>query len=185
MIMCSSALNSTEYVTIFNLCGLFFLPYYTFFACKKLCALNDMPTNDQSTLKKKNPTFHPFAPLILKRNWETPETWEKPTANRRESALRARWIGFAYPHSRNPASLSCSSLHRDRSGKSCRRPSGSFMRYSGYSHFSDIFHQYKQIFSTLDFLSCRNWIISLFWYRLLSDNEEVELNPHQWVWIPL
>ena len=35
-------------------------------------------------------------------------------------------IGFAYPHSRNPASLSCSSLHRDRSGKSCRRPSGSF-----------------------------------------------------------
>jgi len=35
---------------------------------------------------------------------------KKTTANRRESALRAMRIGFAYPHFRNPASLSCSSL---------------------------------------------------------------------------
>ena len=40
-------------------------------------------------------------------------------------ALRAHRIGFAIPHSRKPAPLSCSSLHRDRSGKSCRRPSAS------------------------------------------------------------
>ncbi len=45
-------------------------------------------------------------------------------------ALRAPRIGFASPHSRNPASLSCSSLHRDRSGKSCRRPSGSILYIS-------------------------------------------------------
>jgi len=35
---------------------------------------------------------------------------KKPTANRRESALRANKIGFALPHFRNPASLSCSFL---------------------------------------------------------------------------
>ena len=35
---------------------------------------------------------------------------KKPTANRRESALRARKIGFADPHSRKPALQSCSSL---------------------------------------------------------------------------
>jgi len=34
----------------------------------------------------------------------------KPTANRRESTLRVNRIGFADPHSRNTASLSCSSL---------------------------------------------------------------------------
>ncbi len=69
------------------------------------------------------------------------DTREKPTANRRESALRARRIGFASPHSRKslarqslarlrpPLRVSppstCSSLHRERSGKSCRRPSAS------------------------------------------------------------
>ena len=33
-----------------------------------------------------------------------------------ESALRAPRIGFASPHSRNPAMQSCSSLHRERVG---------------------------------------------------------------------
>ncbi|MPL77966.1 hypothetical protein SDC9_23827 [bioreactor metagenome] len=51
-------------------------------------------------------------------------------------ALRAKRIGFASPHSRNPASLSCSSLHRDRSGKSCRRPSGSQLQFLSPSHFA-------------------------------------------------
>ena len=33
-----------------------------------------------------------------------------------ESRPTGEIIGFAYPHSRNPASLSCSSLHRERVG---------------------------------------------------------------------
>ena len=38
------------------------------------------------------------------------DTREKTTANRRESALRAKKIGFAIPHFRKPAVQSCSSL---------------------------------------------------------------------------
>ena len=77
---------------------------------------------------------------------------KKPTANRHESALRANRIGFALPHSRKslarqslarlrpPLRVSppstCSSLHRERSGKSCRRPSGSCGRKRFFYYIS-------------------------------------------------
>ena len=76
--------------------------------------------------------------------WITADTREKPTANRRESALRARKIGFAYPHFRNPASLSCSSLIgsvRANPVAAPAAPNGDFLlrlilRWSVKEHFS-------------------------------------------------
>ena len=102
---------------------------------------------------------------------------KKPTANRRESrkpsACSQNRICFPSLEHGGPYRKSkiCSAKgepvgsprssrrfipHRDRSGKSCRRPSASFMRSSGYSHFSDIFHQNRQISFILVFPSCRN-----------------------------
>lgn len=98
MIMCSSAHNSTEYVTIFNLCGLFFLAYYTFFVCKKLCALNDMPAHNQNTLKKVKSHFPSLRPTHFKEGLRGSGNLRKIKPRRAGFAPIRVWSFLTCPH---------------------------------------------------------------------------------------